>query len=328
MNDQITPLISLIIPVYNAKETLDKCMSYALSQSYPNYEILLVDDGSSDGSETLCDELAENNSIVRVIHHERNRGLSVARNTGIANSTGCYIAFMDADDAVCKDYLSRLYELCQEYDAPIAACNHNIVRGSNVVPRFQGNGSSVCLTQEVICENILYQKVPDVSAWGKLYKRSVLDGVVYPDGKIYEDTACIAEIVLNIDKIAFTYEPLYDYIISANTLSHGKYTPQRWEYIEAVDHMTGLIEKRYPKMKRACICRRVFAALSVRRYFVADSDADCVAKKKLESYIRKNASAVLFNRNTPCRDKIAVASLLIHSKLYDLLWRIYDKRRN
>ena len=176
-------------------------------------------------------------------------------------------------------------------------------------------------------ENILYQKIPDVSAWGKLYKRTILDHIEYPEGKIYEDTARIAEIVFRAGKIAFTHEPLYDYIIAPYTLSHGKYSPSKLEYIEAVDHMTQLIESKYPEMKKACVCRRVFAALSVRRYFAYETATYVETKSKLESFIRSKATTVVFNRHTPFRNKIGVLSLLIGSNCYDRLWKVYDKGR-
>ena len=134
-------------------------------------------------------------------------------------------------------------------------------------------------------------------------------------------------IVLRGEKIAFTHEQLYEYIISPSTLSHGKYTPNKYEYIEAVNHMTQLIETEYPEMKKGCVCRRVFAALSVRRFFSYDPDADPDVKNRLEAFVRKNAFAVLFNRRTPARDKVAVSSLLISSSLFDFLWKFYDSRR-
>ena len=102
-------LISVVVPVYNVKQYLDDCMHSIVNQTYENIEIILVDDGSTDGSGELCEEWKGKDSRIRVIHQE-NGGLSAARNTGIEHAKGSYIAFVDSDDWVSEEYIEKLYE--------------------------------------------------------------------------------------------------------------------------------------------------------------------------------------------------------------------------
>ena len=120
---QETPLVSIIVPVYQVKEYISECVESLLAQTYTNLEILLVDDGSTDGSGEICDEYAVKDSRVRVVH-QTNQGLSTARNTGIGLAQGECLAFVDSDDVVMPGFIEILYELLGKYQADIAACDY------------------------------------------------------------------------------------------------------------------------------------------------------------------------------------------------------------
>jgi len=129
------PLISLIVPVYNMLGLLEKCMEGVLAQTYPRLEIILVDDGATDGSGALCDAYAERDSRVTAVHRE-NGGLSAAKNTGLSHASGEYVTFVDADDRIEPDYTQTLYELCARHQVPLAACNHHIIYPNQRSTRF------------------------------------------------------------------------------------------------------------------------------------------------------------------------------------------------
>ena len=120
------PLISVIVPVYNVQKYLLRCVNSILDQTYKNLEVILVDDGSTDKSSKLCDELARKYSFITVIHQE-NRGLSVARNVGILEARGEYITLLDSDDSIENDMIEHLFNLIQKYDCTLSICQHNIV---------------------------------------------------------------------------------------------------------------------------------------------------------------------------------------------------------
>ena len=124
-------LISMIVPVYNVEAYIRRCVDSILEQSYKHIEVILVDDGTPDHSGTICDEYAASDPRVKVIH-QKNMGLSEARNSGMREATGEYLCFIDSDDFVHCDYCSGLLRLIQEYDAPMAVCGYEFTTGDSV----------------------------------------------------------------------------------------------------------------------------------------------------------------------------------------------------
>ena len=127
MKECSKPLVSIIVPVYQVVDYVGVCVESLLRQTYKNLEILLVDDGSTDGSGEICDEYANRDNRIRVIHQE-NQGLSAARNTGLDQALGEYVAFVDSDDAVLPDFIETLYDLADRYQADIVACAYERVK--------------------------------------------------------------------------------------------------------------------------------------------------------------------------------------------------------
>lgn len=117
------PLISLLVPIYNVASYVDRCVGSLVNQTYSNLEILLVDDGSTDGSGALCDEWVKKDSRIHVVHKE-NGGLSDARNAGIKRAAGAYLAFIDGDDYIAPEYCEKLYQALAAHDADISLCNN------------------------------------------------------------------------------------------------------------------------------------------------------------------------------------------------------------
>lgn len=322
-----TPLISVLVPVYNMERYLKKCVDSILKQIYPHFEIVLVDDGSTDASPRMCDEYAQIDKRVRVIH-QPNGGISCARNAGLHQAKGEYIAVVDADDWVEPDYLLTLLSLCRRYGTDLSACNHLICRENGKTElRFSEDSPEKVLTCEDCCRNILYHGIPDVSVWGKLYHSSVLKAVCYPEGMVYEDTFTIAETIAASGKIAFTASPLYHYRIRNDSISRDSFHPSKLDYLAAVDKMCDDILSMYPEMKKGTIRRRTHAALSVRRYFVDCDRALFNQRQLMEEIVRKNAISVLSDIRAPLRDKLAICAILCGSRVYDAFWKFYARKR-
>jgi glycosyltransferase involved in cell wall biosynthesis len=160
------PLISLVLPVYNIESYLPVCMENVLGQTYTRLEILLVDDGSTDGCPALCDSYAEKDPRVRVLHKE-NGGLSDARNFGIRHAEGEYISLIDPDDTVDLDYVEYLYDLAVKYRAPMSICQHRVLFLNGRVEEF-GKPGDRSADPAWCLEHMLYHDVIDTSAWAKL----------------------------------------------------------------------------------------------------------------------------------------------------------------
>lgn len=230
----MSELVSVIIPVYQTRQYLKKCLESVLNQDYQNLEIILVDDGSTDGSEVICDEFAARDSRIKVIHDE-NKGLSHARNMGIDASKGEYIAFLDSDDMIGEQFVSYLLKLCKLYDAEISQCDFLMVRDETDALLPQKKEHIVVYSPENILSKTYdgFESVRYVVVWNKLYKRSVVEQIRFPEGKIHEDSYTTHKIFWNAKKIVVSNLYLYLYVQRSDSIVGKKYSVDRLDSVEA-----------------------------------------------------------------------------------------------
>lgn len=321
------PLISVIVPVYQMQDYLECCIDSLLKQTWIHFELLLVDDGSTDNSGSICDRYAAYDPRVRVVR-KTNGGLSSARNIGLLKATGELISFVDADDWVDETYLEKLYATLCAGKAGMASCNHWIVpEHSAMQARFPVNLSQREYSLHEAYDSILYHGIPDVSAWGKLYRRDVFSGITYPTGHVFEDTYCIADLLKNADGVSYCPDALYYYRFRTNSISKSPSEERIRDFGTAVDCMTDRILSVYPEMHRGCKRRKMHALLSMRRFYVGCVPQRVKARNELEKQIRKEAWPVLTDRRAPLRDKIAIMATLAGHSIYDRFWTQYNSMR-
>ena len=173
MNSQ-TKLLSVIIPVYNVREYLKKCLDSVINQTYTNLEIILIDDGSNDGSGDLCDAFLQKDDRIRVVH-QSNQGLAVARNVGLDMANGEWIAFVDSDDWLDENMYEILINLANKYDADIASCSVNeCVYGSREkIQDITEDHVSIYTCSEII-KGLLSQENVRFEVWNKVWKRRLI----------------------------------------------------------------------------------------------------------------------------------------------------------
>ena len=216
-------MFSIVIPVYNAKASLERCVDSWLGQTRNDLEVILVDDGSSDGSGELSDRLAENsNGQVRVLHQE-NSGVSAARNAGIRASEGAFLLFTDSDDYVEPDYLEKMAYLQEKSDADLVLCGyHHLYDGADIVKvPGETHVSTMAGFQKEFLE--LYQKSDLNMPWNKLYRKA-LAGVFDTSLSLGEDLLFNLDYLSKCRKVAILGEPLCWYIqeMGKKTLSSEK----------------------------------------------------------------------------------------------------------
>lgn len=247
-----SPLISVIVPVYNVAEFLERCVSSILAQTYQNLEIFLVDDGSTDASGEMCDAFAQKDSRVKVIH-QRNLGLSGARNSALKLASGDFIIFIDSDDDVHPDLISCLYTLCHTHHSEIAICSSNELAFDAPTPVAT---SLPCSTKVLIplttLATMLCETDFSMSAWGKLYAASLFENdpfatskplpIRFPDGKLHEDVGTTYKLVLNSQSIAFTPEKLYNYRQNPSSITKQSFSPRKLDLIALTDEMCDNLE--------------------------------------------------------------------------------------
>lgn len=202
--------ISIVVPIYNVEDYIKKCINSIMSQSYENLEIILVDDGSKDGSGKICDEYAEKDERIVVIH-KKNGGLSEARNVGIKKATGSLIGFVDGDDYIKKDMYEYLYSLLNTYNADISVCGYAEVINNKIIPNKKKKQDIVYNKEETLRE-LLKGKIIQDYAWNKLYKKSLFDEVEYPVGKKMEDLGTTYKIIDKSNQIVIGCEEKYFYV--------------------------------------------------------------------------------------------------------------------
>jgi len=320
------PLISVIVPVYRTESYLRRCVDSILAQIHHNLELILVDDGSPDGCPAICDAFAASDPRVHVLHQE-NRGLSAARNAGLDVARGDYVAFADSDDWVEPDYLSYLLHLLRTEDVPIAACNHYVTVNGRDIAKYPVSHELLRLSKKAAYDGLLYHRPPDVSAWGKLYAHSLFDRVRYPEGRIFEDTWIIADLLDIADSLVYGAEAKYHYIYREDTLSKSADSRRVWDFLDAVDHLSDVIMRSYPELSPGCARRRVHAALSIRRLLVHADVSKAGDIERCESVIRAGAKEVLRDKRAPLRDKAGILLSLAGRRLFDGAWGFYGKIR-
>lgn len=226
MYNNMKELISVIIPVYKVEDYLTACVESVLAQTYQNFELILVDDGSPDNCPRMCDEFATRDSRIRVIHKE-NGGLSSARNAGIDAATGEYLAFLDSDDLWTPVFLERLYRAIEETGAELAVCLFRRFRGEP--PRELPNAvPTEVLTRRDAFEcffNLRNENM--VVAPNKLYHRELFSALRYPLGQIHEDEAVIHEIIGGTNTVAWVEESHYLYREAPNSITTAKFNLKR-----------------------------------------------------------------------------------------------------
>lgn len=215
-------LISVIIPVYNTKQYLRECIESVCKQSYQNLEIILVDDGSTDGSSELCDELAKEDNRIQVIHKE-NEGVSKARNVALDKARGDIITFVDSDDWIEEEMYAKLYELLVEQEADIACCAMRRVKGDKVAD-FSTNRVKVFYGMEMGATYLTgkEQCIITPAVWNRLYRREVIQDIRFPEIEKYEDCAINAYVLVKIRKGVFIDRAYYNYRTREESLSRVK----------------------------------------------------------------------------------------------------------
>lgn len=223
------PLISIIVPVYNVEAYLAKCVDSILAQTYTNLEIILVNDGSSDGCGRICDEYAKQDKRIKVIH-KQNGGLSDARNVAIDVATGEFITFIDSDDYVTDDYIMTLYSLIEKYECKVSIALYNtFVEGSKpkVVNRVYRED---CQTNIKAIEEMFYQEKYDTASWAKLYHSSLFaTGIRYPKGIVYEDLATTYLLIFQSDKVAFCNRRIYNYLLRRDSIEGSSFSSKKMD---------------------------------------------------------------------------------------------------
>ncbi len=240
-------LISVIIPIYKVEAFLDRCVLSVVEQSYSLLEIILVDDGSPDNCPQMCDEWAQKDSRIKVIHKE-NGGLSDARNAGMKSASGEYIAFVDSDDWVAPEFVERLLSAMRDDDSQIAACTVEMVWEDGTPSSLLTARTNALLNQEEAQRALLEESLLKHPVWYKLYKRETIAGIAFEVGRLHEDVFWSYQAVGRAEKVSVIDYIGYYYFQRSGSIMGKGYSLKTLDALEArvlqyqyiVEHFPGL----------------------------------------------------------------------------------------
>lgn len=246
-------MISIVVPVYNVLQFLPDCINSILAQGIDEIEIILVDDGSTDNSGVLCDQYVKKYNNVKVIH-QKNSGLSAARNAGIEIAKGEFITFVDSDDMLAEGFISTALELAKKHQADFIAFSNIRCEAEEQWPtKYQKRKTS---TVNVYAERI--QKMQKfligteigTMAWAKVYRRELFEKIRYPLGKYHEDVFTTYKVVDKASKIVATSQVGYIYRKSPNSITTSGFSQKRLDSIEGKKLQLEFIKKSYPSLQK------------------------------------------------------------------------------
>ncbi|MEG1524456.1 MAG: glycosyltransferase [Clostridia bacterium] len=279
--EELMPLLSVIVPVYNLADYIDTCIASLIGQTYQNLEIVIVDDGSTDGSAEKCDAWANMDTRIRVIHKE-NGGLSTARNTGLQMASGDWIGFVDGDDWIDAQMYETLISQCLEHDAEIGSCTFEYVYPDHTFS--DGDSGNVCImNHKEALEGLCLQKKIRFEVCTKVIKKNILADASFIPGQIYEDIHFTRLIMRKLTHYLYLERAFYHYRQNREGNTNSRFPIQKLAIIEELDDFCKELSEE--GLEQAAQGLRAFTLDHLIRMYV--NAKDCGVEKRILQWIRE-----------------------------------------
>lgn len=275
--------ISVIVPVYRVEKYLPACIDSILNQTFTDFELILVDDGSPDRCPEICDETAKRDARVRAIH-QANQGLSAARNAGIEAAHGAWLSFVDSDDFLAPDFLETLHDAAVRAGADCALCGVQLTdEAGQKIGQLLSVADGVRTGRSILETLCRAPEITYLVAWNKLYRRDVFQTLRYPVGMQNEDTYLAAELFDTVQTVICVSKPMYFYRQRADSIMHTAVTTRNLDRMWAFEHCFAYFEARGLEALMPDAEKKMFAKLTGVYYRLPkeerQSDAVRQAKK-------------------------------------------------
>lgn len=316
-------MISIIVPVYNVEKYLERCVNSILSQTYFDYEIILVNDGSSDTSGGICHRLVGKFPDRIKLIEQANKGQSSARNNGIKVANGEYITFIDSDDYIDKEYLATLYGNIIKFKADVSCCSY-LRTGKQIecVKNYYNN--NVILEGEA--KLIYYLEHDVVSACGKLYRKELFDNIKFPIGKINEDISTVFKVFIKGKRIVYNDSKLYFYYINNSSTTKSKFSEKNLDLICALEEVVNLsncFSEKVQKLANFRLAKGYFSLLGVIAYNGVDKKLDksifYQVKRDILNKFKSYFRILIFSKYLRISRKLAAVLFFIN---YDMCYMV------
>lgn len=316
------PLVSIIIPVYNVENYLEKSLDSVINQSYKNLEIILVDDGSTDNSGKICDDYLKKDSRINVIH-QKNKGTSEARNKALKQANGEYISFVDSDDILDLQFIEVLLHNAIKNQADISGCKFEVVKEQKIKKETSPVGQEKVYTKIEYIDSLLKDKI-NFSCCTKLFKSKHIKKLTFPKNKKYEDMLFLIQAVDQSKTYVETTEALYFYIVRKNSNTTSIFNLQQLDFIKNVDEICTFLKQKYNINDNLCNRKKIQARVNIlHKMLIAKVEKNEISKLQQEIKILyvQSENKNFFSK----KDKISIW-LVCHSLIgFKTIFSIYLK---
>lgn len=322
-------LISVIIPVYNVEKYVERAIKSVMEQTYTNLEIILIDDGSKDSSGEICDKIAKQDNRIKVIH-QQNMGLSGARNTGIKNANGKYIAFVDSDDIVSNRMYEFMYKAIKQDKTKISACRY--ISFDEDIPNFDENYNSSILTCEEAIKELMIDRKITSHSWNKLFDIQLFEDIEFPINKKFEDIGTIFKLFLKTNEISYLDMKLYGYFhrVDSITVDYSKNTTS--DFIQMIRYRYDFLMKEKPElstyinMNRVNFSTRCFLDIAMHKKIKVLEDKKFKKELYEELKIAKKLNVEEIKKINTKKLNFLNKILFLNPYIFYFIMRIYYKK--
>lgn len=306
--------ISIIVPLYNAENYVRECIENLLEQTYTNLEIILVNDGSTDASASICREYVKKHINICYLEQE-NKGAAAARNLGMRHATGEYIAFVDCDDSIVSCYIEKLYEILKREDVELVCCSY--IKGAEKEKRKFGKTkqkkATKVLSQEEGLESLFYRKELMGYPCCKLICREFLADIIFPeDLRLGEDFVLSYHLIQKCNKIAYTYEELYFYFQAPNSVTHSLQMEDMEKWWNTVMLMYKEQEKNVGIAKAIRSKQFILACDFLTR--LRENKTGFDFDNSLLRFVKENKKEILFDRKGRISNKVLAGLCMVNER--------------
>lgn len=280
--------LSIIVPVYKVEEYLKDCVNSILNQTFRDFELILVDDGSPDSCPKICDEYSQKFNNVKVIH-KQNGGLSSARNAGMKIATGEYISFIDSDDYLASNMYEHVFSIMEKECADIVVVGRCYVypNGSKELREKQNVYEVMDGPKATAIMNTSLLGYFDVAAWDKVYKRSLFNDVSYPEGKLSEDWYTTYKVFAKANRIVYDSTPMYYYRQRGGSITHTS-SAVNYDAMYASQEVYDFVKKRQPEYTAEANFAYVFSRIGVIDNLTVQPTVDKQKIRKIRNDMKVN----------------------------------------
>lgn len=295
--------ISIIIPVYNTESYLEACLQSVADQSFTDFEAIVINDGSTDNSEAIIQKFVSSDSRFKGCS-QANQGMATARNTGMKMASGSWLCFLDSDDILDPEFLSKTLAAAKENGADIV-CTGKKTFTEKVIRDTDAPGDVLIQTPEEAAANSLYQNDrPDYSVWNKIYKAQCWENRIFPPGVYFEDMALTPRVLLKSSKVAFLTENLYNYRVRPESFITSKFNVKKAVIIDVAEKLYSEFGSVSPTLKKAAASNLFSSCCSI---LMRTSPTEEFKEYRLRAYpwIKELRLQILLDRNCRMRNKVA-----------------------